>query len=138
MRLKAWLHALVLLCTITVFLSGCGSAKPSWTSFEAAANEKSFPVPKEANQKDRSTVNLEMNVANYSLPGLKEDDLFPTAYLEAISERGWVEDEEDHQDVVRVFKKDNKIVQVTILDDHLVIMMPKANDKSMVRSLEAK
>ncbi|WP_438348336.1 hypothetical protein ACP8HI_22400 [Paenibacillus sp. FA6] len=138
MRLKAWLHALVLLCTITVFLSGCGSSKPSWTSFEGAANEKSFPVPKEANQRDHSAANLEMNVANYSLPGLKEDDLFPAAYLEAISEWGWLEDEEDQQDVARVFKKDNKVVQVTILDDYFVIMMPKANDKSMVRSLEVK
>ncbi|MHA0857584.1 hypothetical protein [Paenibacillus sp. CMAA1364] len=138
MRKIAWLHALVLLCTLTVILSGCGSSKPSWTSFEGAANEKSFPVPKEANQKDRSTANTDMNVVNYSLPGLKETSVFPEPYLESIIEWGWHEVKEDRQDAVRVFQKDNKVVQVTILDNCFLIMLPKANDKSVVRSLEIK
>jgi hypothetical protein len=138
MRAKTWLYALVLLCMITVFLSGCGSSKPSWTSFEGAANEKNFPVPKEANQKDSLAANSEMNVVNYSLPGLKENDTFPLDYLKVISEWGWLEDKVNQQDSVRVFKKDNKVIQITIHDDYFVIMMPKANDKSVMRSLEIK
>lgn len=138
MRGKTWLHALVLLCMVIVILVGCESSKPSWASFEGAANEKSFPVPKEADKKDRSANNSEMNVVRYSLPGLKESDDFPEVYLQTISEWGWQEDTEEQRKAVRVFKKDNKVVQVTVHDDFFVIMVPKATDKSVMRSLENK
>ncbi|AOZ92844.1 hypothetical protein [Paenibacillus crassostreae] len=138
MRGITWLRALILLCTITILLVGCGSSDPSWESFEGAANEKSFPVPKEANQKAQPASNTEMDVVTYSLPGLKKDDIFPIVYLEAIREWGWQEEQENQQDADRVFIKNNKMVQVTIHDGYLVIMMPKANDKSLMKSLEIK
>ena len=140
MRGITWLRALVLLCSIMIVLVGCGNTDPSWASFEGAANEKSFPVPKEGNKKDRPANNSEINVVRYFLPGLKEKDAFPEVYLETILEWGWQEDEDEQEqrDAVRVFKKDKKVVQVTVEDDFFVIMVPKHTDKSVIRSLENK
>ncbi|OAB42761.1 hypothetical protein [Paenibacillus glacialis] len=138
MRGITWLRALVLLCSIMIVLVGCGNADPSWVSFEGAANEKSFPVPKEGNKKDPPANNSEMNVVRYFLPGLKESDVFPEVYLETIIEWGWQEEVDDQRDAVRVFKKDKKVVQVIVEDDFFVIMVPKATEKSVIRSLENK
>lgn len=138
MRGITWLRALVLLCIVMTILVGCGNSEPLWVSFEGAANEKSFPVPKEANKKDRSAANSEMNVIHYSLSGLKESNVFPEAYLQTITEWGWQEVADEQREVVRMFKKDNKVVQVTVHDDFFVIMVPKATDKSAMRSLDNK
>ena len=138
MRGITWLRALVLLFSIMIVLVGCGNADPSWVAFEGAANEKSFPVPKEGNKKDRPANNSELNVVRYFLPGLKESDAFPEVYLETIAEWGWQEEADEQRDGVRVFKKDKKVVQVTVEDDFIVIMVPTPTDKSVIRSLENK
>lgn len=138
MRGKTWLRALVLLCMIIMVLTGCNSSEISWDSFEGAANEKSFPVPKVASKTDRPTGNPELNYARYMLPGLKEEDSIPDIYLQTIKDWGWQENEDEQSEASRVFKKDNLVVQVTIHDDFFMIMVPKNADKSVIRSLESK
>ncbi|HEY2492316.1 MAG TPA: hypothetical protein VGI33_05345 [Paenibacillus sp.] len=135
---KTWIRALVLLCMSIMVLTGCNSSEISWDSFEGAANEKNFPVPKVASKTDRPTGNSELNYVRYSLPGLKEEDSIPDVYLQAIKSWGWQEKEDEQSDASRVFNKDNRVVQVTIHDDFFMIMVPKNADKSVIRSLDNK
>jgi len=130
---------LFILCIVVVgLLGGCGTKEPSWQSFEGALNEKSFPVPKEANSPDRMTTNVAMDYVRYSLPGLKEKENIPKPYLEAIAAWGWVEQEKkDEVGDSRVFQKDGINVHVTVHDDYFIVMVPKEK-KITLKGLESK
>lgn len=155
MREKTWLRALFLFCTILICLTGCGGTKMSLTSFEGAASERSFPVPKDAIKTEQPTGNQEMNYERYSLPGLKEDEGIPEAYLDAIKSWGWIEEKKNTREVdepseamdysseedgksSRIFYKDNKAIQVIVHDDYLIIMLPEANSKAVIQGLDIK
>ncbi|BFH65931.1 MULTISPECIES: hypothetical protein [Paenibacillus] len=136
MRKRSWLHALLLLGIVTILLVGCGKSQPSWTSFDGAANEKTFPVPKEANRTDRNVGNNKIDYVRYSMDGLKESDTFPEAYLEKIKEWGWKENEEESEGTSKVFEKQNRIVHLTIHDNYFTVtVLPKG--KAAVKSSDS-
>jgi len=130
---------LFILSIVVGLLAGCGTKEPSWQSFEGALNEKSFPIPKEANSPDRTTTNAAMDYVRYSLPGLKEKDSIPDPYLEEIKAWGWVEvkQKNDESVVSRVFQKDGLNVHITVHDDYFILMVPKEK-KASIKGLESK
>jgi hypothetical protein len=128
---------LFILCIIAGLLAGCGTQEPSWQSFEGALNEKSFPVPKEANSPDRTTTNAAMDYVRYSLPGLEEKDSIPKPYLDTIIAWGWTEQEKEETDTSRVFQKDGMNVHVSVHDDYFIVMIPKEK-KAFSKELESK
>ncbi|MDR0271236.1 hypothetical protein [Paenibacillus sp.] len=136
MRRRSWLHALLLLGIVTILLAGCGKSQPLWTSFEGAANEKTFPVPKEANRTDRNVGNTKIDYVRYSMHGLKEKDNFPKAYLEKIKEWGWRENTEESEETSKVFEKQNRIVHLTIHDDYFTVTI-LTKGKATVKSTES-
>ncbi|MFE4714585.1 MULTISPECIES: hypothetical protein [Paenibacillus] len=128
---------LLVFCIVGIMLVGCGAKQPSWDIFEGALNEKSFPVPKEANSPDRTTTNVAMDYVRYSLPGLKEKDSIPEPYLNTIKEWGWVEQDEEEKTGSRVFQKDGLTVHLSVHDDYFIVMVPKEK-KTSVKSLGGK
>ncbi|MFP4978563.1 hypothetical protein ACE6ED_24360 [Paenibacillus sp. CN-4] len=122
---------LIIICLSVGLLSGCGTTKePTWESFEGALNEKSFPVPKEANSPDRATANAALDYVQYSLPGLREKDSIPQPYLDTIKAWGWKEQEADEDNGSRIFEKDDAVVHLAIHDDYFVVMVPKDKKNS--------
>ncbi|AHV94954.1 hypothetical protein [Paenibacillus sabinae] len=134
MKRARTLWTLFILGMVVVMLAGCGSSKLSWESFEGALNEKSFPVPKEANSPDRTTTNAAMDYVRYTLPGLKEKDSIPEPYIKAIQDWGWHELTEDKTSSSHVFKKEQLIVHLTIHDGYFIVMVPK-DKKTTAQSL---
>lgn len=137
MRRTRRLCTLFILCIVIGILAGCGTKEPSWQSFQGALNEKSFPVPKEANSPDRTTTNVAMDYVRYSLPGLKEKKSIPEPYLEEIEAWGWIELEKEGTGSSRVFQKDGLNVHVTVHDDYFILMVPKEK-KTSIKGLESK
>ncbi|WP_410512935.1 hypothetical protein PaeBR_00065 [Paenibacillus sp. BR2-3] len=128
---------LFILCIVMGLLAGCGTKELSWQSFEGALNEKSFPVPKEANSPDRTTTNVAMDYVRYSLPGLKEKDSIPEPYLKTIKAWGWSEQEKEETGASRVFEKDGLNVHISVHDDYFIVMVPKEK-KASIKGLESK
>ncbi|KGE19975.1 hypothetical protein [Paenibacillus wynnii] len=128
---------LFILCIVVGLIAGCGTKEPTWQAFEGALNEKSFPVPKEANSPDRMTTNVAMDYVRYSLPGLKEKESIPKPYIEAIKAWGWSEQEKTEVSASRVFQKDGLNVHVTVHDDYFIVMVPKEK-KASIKGLESK
>jgi hypothetical protein len=124
-------------CILTLILASCGAKEPTWDTFEGALNEKSFPVPHEANSPDQTTTNVAMDYVRYSLPGLKEKNGIPDPYLEAIKAWGWAEQEDDDNDSSGVFLKDGITVHLTVHDDYFVVMIPKEK-KMSIKGLKTK
>ncbi|MCJ8015103.1 hypothetical protein MUG84_25810 [Paenibacillus sp. KQZ6P-2] len=136
MRRQSWLHALLLFSIVVILITGCGKSEPSWTTYEGAANEKTFPVPKEANRTDRNVGNTKIDYARYSMKGIKEKDSIPEAYLQKIKEWGWKENTEESEKASRVFEKQNRIVHLTIHDDYFTVtVQPKG--KATVKSTDS-
>lgn len=129
----------VWLCMAVLLLAGCGAKEPAWDTFEGALNEKSFPVPQEADSPDRTTTNVAMDYVRYTLPGLKETQGIPEPYLEAIQAWGWKEQEqkEDDKGASRIFQKEKQIVHLTVHNDYFIIMVPKEK-KVSIKGLETK
>ncbi|HEY4432020.1 MAG TPA: hypothetical protein VGN87_13415 [Paenibacillus sp.] len=124
-------------CILTLILASCGAKEPTWDTFESALNEKSFPVPHEANSPDQATTNVAMDYVRYSLPGLKEKNGIPDPYLEAIKAWGWTEQDDDDSDSSGVFLKDGLTVHLTVHDDYFVVMIPKEK-KTSIKGLKTK
>lgn len=124
-------------CILTLILASCGAKEPKWDTFEGALNEKSFPVPHEANSPDQTTTNVAMDYVRYSLPGLKEKNGIPDPYLEAIKAWGWTEQEDDDSDSSGVFLKDGLTVHLTVHDDYFVVIIPKEK-KTSIKGLKTK
>ncbi|SEU31680.1 hypothetical protein [Paenibacillus sp. NFR01] len=130
-----WLLS-VLIIIISV-LAGCGSKELAWDTFEGAVNEKSFPVPKEANSSDRATTNVAMDYVRYSLPGLKEKEGVPEPYLDAIEAWGWTEKKVEDAGVSRIFEKDGMVIHLTVHDGYFTVMVPKEK-KAAIKGLQTK
>lgn len=131
------LWILIVISIMGVMLIGCGTKEPAWDTFEGALNEKSFPVPYEANSPDRTTTNVAMDYVRYSLSGLNEKEGVPDPYLEAIQAWGWVEQKEEDAGNSRVFEKDGLIVHLTVHDDYFIVMIPKEK-KASIKGLKSK
>ncbi|MBT2290104.1 hypothetical protein J7E73_13295 [Paenibacillus albidus] len=125
------LWIIIIFSILGVMLTGCGTKAPSWDSFEGALNEKSFPVPKEANSPDRTTTNVAMDYVRYTFPGIKEKDGVPEPYLEVIEAWGWQEQEGEETGTSRIFQKDKLIVHLTMHDDYFIVMVPKEKKVSI-------
>ncbi|MEC0373101.1 hypothetical protein P9847_27205 [Paenibacillus chibensis] len=136
MHRQSWLHALLLFGIVVLLITGCGKTEPSWTNFEGAANEKTFPVPKEANRTDRNAGNTKIDYVRYSMNGLKEEDSIPDAYLQKIKEWGWKENTDESEDASRVFEKQNRIVHLTIHDNYFTVTV-LAKGKATVKSTDS-
>ncbi|KOP65760.1 hypothetical protein AMS62_11245 [Bacillus sp. FJAT-18019] len=137
---KRGLQVAGLICAGTILLvgTGCGaSTEPTWKSFDGAANVKSFPVPKEANKTEQTTGNSELDYVRYALPGLKEGDSIPEAYLEEIESWGWEQKETDDDSSSLVFEKGKSIVHLTVHDDFLIITVPSQLRKQVIQGLES-
>lgn len=119
------MRTFLLICILVGMLAGCGSKAPSWESFEGALNEKSFPVPQEANSPDRTTTNAAMDYVRYSLPGLKEKEDLPEPYAKAIESWGWHELVKEKTANSYVFQKDELIVHLSVHNGYFIIMVPK-------------
>ncbi|MWV47602.1 hypothetical protein GRF59_28905 [Paenibacillus sp. HJL G12] len=136
MRRQSWLHALLLFGIVVVLITGCGKSEPSWTTFEGAANEKTFPVPKEANRTDRNVGTTKIDYVRYSMNGLKEKESIPEVYLQKIKEWGWRENTEDSEEASRVFEKQNRIVHLTIHDNYFTVTV-QTKGKATVKSTDS-
>lgn len=136
MRRKKWLALLMLFSVAVAILVGCGREEPSWTSFEGAANEKTFPVPKEANKTDRASSNTEMDYVRYALPSMKESDNLPAPYLQEIAAWGWTEEIDQAAGSQRVFQKDKHTVHLSIHDGFFTVLVPKDGKSSKVKVLD--
>lgn len=132
---KSWQHALLLFAIVSLLLTGCVNGDPSWTSYEGAANEKSFPVPKEANRTDRTSGNSKLDYVRYSMKGLKEEDQVPEAYLDKIEEWGWRENTDEVEGTSRVFEKQNRVIHLTIHDDYFTVTV-LTKGKATVKNVE--
>lgn len=137
MKQTKMIRILILSCIVTLILASCGTKAPTWDNFEGALNEKSFPVPHEANSPDQTTTNVAMDYVRYSLPGLKEKEGIPEEYMEVIKAWGWVELEEESSDSSGVFQKDGLTVHLTVHDDYFIVMIPKEK-KSTIKGLKTK
>ncbi|RAR40697.1 hypothetical protein [Paenibacillus sp. MDMC362] len=140
MLCKRGLHVAGMICAVTIVLigSGCGaSTKPSWETFDGAANVKSFPVPKEANKTEQTTGNSDLDYVRYALPGLKGDDSIPEAYLEEIESWGWKQKEVEDNGSSLVFEKGKSIVHLSVHDDFLIITVPTQLKKQAIQGLES-
>lgn len=140
MLCKRGLHVAEMICAVTILLigSGCGaSTEPSWKTFDGAANVKSFPVPKEANKTEQTTGNSDLDYVRYALPGLKEDDSIPEAYLEEIESWGWKQKEVEDNGASLVFEKGKSIVHLSVHDDFLIITVPTQLKKQVIQGLES-
>lgn len=131
------LWILCIFCIVGVMLAGCGTKEPKWDAFEGALNEKSFPVPKEANSPDRTTTNVAMDYVRYSMSGLKEKDGVPEAYLQAIADWGWEEQKEEDAGSSRVFQRDGRVVHLTVHNGYFIVMIPKEK-KASIKGLKTK
>ncbi|WP_054954640.1 hypothetical protein [Paenibacillus dakarensis] len=130
-----------ILCAGAILMvgSGCGaSVKPSWESFDGAANVKSFPIPKEANKTEQTKGNSGLDYVRYSLPGLKESESLPEAYIKEIESWGWKEKKEERKGSSLVFEKGKNIVHLTVHDDYLIITVPAPLKKEAIKGLESK
>ncbi|GIP30623.1 hypothetical protein J23TS9_57530 [Paenibacillus sp. J23TS9] len=136
MRRQSWLHALLLFGIVVMLITGCGKSDSSWTTFEGAANEKTFPVPKEANRTDRNVGNTKIDYVRYSMNGLKEKESIPDVYLEKIKEWGWREITDESEDASRVFEKQNRIIHLTIHDNYFTVTV-LAKGKATVKSTDS-
>ncbi|MFB5268992.1 hypothetical protein ACE41H_19705 [Paenibacillus enshidis] len=125
MRRNRWLVITMLLSIAVVILTGCGPREPSWTAFEGAANEKTFPVPKEANKTERASQSSEIDYVRYTLPGIKESDSIPEPYLQEIAAWGWKEETSQSSESQKVFLKDGQIVHLLVYDDYFTVLVPK-------------
>ncbi|MBO2945917.1 hypothetical protein JJQ72_18215 [Paenibacillus sp. F411] len=128
------------ICAGAILLMGSGcsiSDKPTWESFDGAANVKSFPVPKEANRTEQAKGTGELDYVRYVLPGLKEDESLPEPYLEEIKSWGWQEKEDQEGTSPIIFEKGKNIVHLTVHDDSLIITIP-APVKKELQGLESK
>ncbi|ANA80196.1 hypothetical protein PVOR_02181 [Paenibacillus vortex V453] len=137
---KNSLRVAEIICAGTILLigSGCGaSTEPSWKSFDGAANVKSFPVPKEANKTEQTTGNSDLDYVRYALPGLKEDDSIPEAYLDEIVSWGWKQKETEDNGSSLVFEKGKNIVHLSVHDDFLIITVPAQFKKQVIQGLES-
>ncbi|MBT2761411.1 hypothetical protein [Paenibacillus sp. ISL-20] len=140
MLCKRGLHVAEMICAVTILLigSGCGaSAESSWETFDGAANVKSFPVPKEANKTEQTTGNSDLDYVRYALPGLKESDSIPEAYLEEIESWGWKQKEVEDNGSSLVFEKGKSIVHLSVHDDFLIITVPTQLKKQAIQGLES-
>lgn len=137
MKSSKMIKIFILACVTALLMASCGTKAPTWDTFEGALNEKSFPVPHEANSPDQTTTNVAMDYVRYSLPGLKEKDGIPEEYLEAIKAWGWTLLEEEDSDSSGVFQKDGLTVHLTVHDDYFVVMIPKEK-KTMIKGLKTK
>lgn len=140
MLCKRGLHVAGMICAVTIVLigTGCGaSTKPSWETFDGAANVKSFPVPKEANKTEQTTGNSDLDYVRYALPGLKGDDSIPEAYLEEIESWGWKQKEVEDNSSSLVFEKGKSIVHLSVHDDFLIITVPTQLKKQAIQGLES-
>ncbi len=110
-------------------LTGCGDTGPSWTSYEGAVNEKSFPVPKVANKSDQSGNNSEMDYVRYTLSGISESTSLPEVYLDEIKSWGWTETQakstSNTSNSLRVFAKEGHIVHLAVHDGFFTLMVPR-------------
>lgn len=132
---KPWLHALLVFGVVCLLLTGCMKSEPSWTSFEGAANDKTFPVPKEANRTDRTSGNSKLDYVRYSMKGLKEDEHVPEAYLNKIKEWGWKEKTEEAEGSSHVFEKQNRVINLTIHKDYFTVTV-LTKGKATVESVD--
>lgn len=140
MLCKRGLHVAGMICAVTIVLigSGCGaSTKPSWETFDGAANVKSFPVPKEANKTEQTTGISDLDYVRYALPGLKGDDSIPEAYLEEIESWGWKQKEVEDNGSSLIFEKGKSIVHLSVHDDFLIITVPAQLKKQAIQGLES-
>lgn len=130
---------IIISCILTLVVAACGAKEPTWTTFEGSLNEKSFPVPYEANSPDQTTTNVAMDYVRYTLPGLKEKDGIPKPYKDAIESWGWKEQKEDNDDsnFSAVYLKDGLTVHLTVHDDYFVVMVPKEK-KTSIKGLRTK
>ncbi|EHS59972.1 MULTISPECIES: hypothetical protein [Paenibacillus] len=133
MRRNKWLALLVLFSVAVAILTGCVEEEPSWTSFEGAANEKTFPVPKEASKTDRASSNSDMDYVRYALPALKESDSLPAPYLEEIAAWGWTEEPNLSTSNQKVFQKNKHMVHLSVHDGSFTVLVPK-DGKTAVKS----
>ncbi|WP_150275665.1 hypothetical protein [Paenibacillus tepidiphilus] len=131
------LWILIMICLIGMMLVACGTKEPAFDVFEGAGIEKSFPVPKEASAPDGTTTNTAMDYVRYSLPGLKEKDGVPQAYLDEIVAWGWEEQADEDDDSSHVFHKDGINVHLSVHDGYFIVMIPK-EQKTAIRGLKIK
>ena len=128
-----------ILCAGAILLlgAGCGaSAEVSWETYDGAANVKSFPIPKEANRTEQSKGIGELDYVRYSLPGMKEDESLPEAYLNEIKSWGWKEKKEEQKGSSLVFEKGKSVVHLTVQDDYLIVTVPSQIKKENIQGLE--
>jgi hypothetical protein len=137
MKQAGFFKILIISCIVTLVLASCGTKAPTWDTFEGALNEKSFPVPHEANSPDQTTTNVAMDYVRYSLPGLKEKNGIPEPYMDAIKAWGWIEQTDESSDLSGVFRKDTLTVHLTVHDDYFIVMIPKEK-KTLIKGLKTK
>ncbi|KAA9003570.1 hypothetical protein F4V43_12680 [Paenibacillus spiritus] len=138
MRALVRVRMLLILCLSVIWLSACGSNQPSWKTYEGAQNEKSFPVPKEANSSDRTTTNAAMDYVRYSLPGLKGEKPIPDPYYKEIEAWGWQEEEQNDQkeqsgsESSYTFMKEGRIIHLTLHNGYFIVMVPKEKKEAVL------
>lgn len=124
---------IVLLGVLWGALVGCSQANISWTHYQGAFVESSFPIPEEVKDMDTVINNKQMNYVRYKLPGIEASTL-PDLYLQEIKNWGWKQQQEniDEDQTNFVFVQGNRTLQLVLQNNYLTVIVPDKSSRAPI------
>ncbi|SDD72238.1 hypothetical protein SAMN02799630_03306 [Paenibacillus sp. UNCCL117] len=112
MRGNLWFKRILWSIVLIVACSGCTHAD-NQSGFVGSSIDAQFPVPVRAEITDHTSQDNSIHYVRYKLKGLQEEDSIPAYYLAKLQESGWIEQQDAQMGALRVFKKEEKIMNLT-------------------------
>lgn len=124
---------IILVSILLGILAGCSSSNISWTHYQGAFIESSFPIPEEAKDMDTVINNSKMNYVRYQLQGIEASTL-PETYLQEIKSWGWKQQQTSlNKDSANfVFVQGNRVLQLVLQKDSLTVIVPDENSRAPI------
>lgn len=114
-------------------LAGCSQSNISWTHYQGAFVESSFPIPEEVKDMDTIINNSKMNYVRYELPGIESSTL-PETYLQEIKNWGWKQQQESVSEgkTNLVFIQGDRTLQLVLQKNYLTVIVPDKSSRAPI------